>query len=142
MPLTATQGYKAAVEIEDPTDPGTYVDYSDWLSDGTLSFDQSMLDTTTFGSDGWEESIQGLKSGTFSTKSYNDDTYRTWMWNAVNAEAPIGVKFYPTGNDSGKKYWQLNVTITSAGDGGTVSEVAGGNVSAKLSGKPQLFEVT
>lgn len=136
MPGTATQAYKQVIELEDLDNAGSYIDYSSWFHDGTFTISRDPIDTTTFGNDGYTESIPGLKNGSLAISYFTDSTYRSFMLAALNRDTSFGVKIYPEGKVDGKDVWSFQGFLTGGGDGGAVAAAGGGQASIKMTGAP------
>lgn len=105
-------------------------DFSPHLKSATVTIDRAKLDKTHADSEGWEESMKGLRSGSIAV-TFNDDLADDGldekiytMWNADTAHAAAFRASDATIAATNPEY-QFNVNVTTFTMGGDVGALAG-----------------
>lgn len=107
------------------------VDHSASVSKAELKIEAEDQDATTFGSGGWKEVLQGLKSGTLSVTfkaDYSAGAADELLWTLFNAGTAVPFEIRPTSaavGTSNPKYTGNLVpkSIKSLGQVGDVAEI-------------------
>ena len=124
MSATAIHGSKQSIQIEDPDNPGTYIDVSDKLTDASPGYDKDNVNTTTF-TEGDKTNISGQRGAVFSVNGLMDQELRDLLWTIYLSDDPVSIIYGPEGDASGKEKQTADYHLTGFGDGGNVSGAVG-----------------
>jgi hypothetical protein len=106
-------------------------DLSDWTSKAELSIEVEEKDVTTYGSDGWKESLGGLKSGTLAIELKQDfaaSQLDEIMWPLLGSVVTFAVRPDQSAVGTSNPQYSGNILVKgwnpvtgSVGDNATVS---------------------
>lgn len=107
------------------------------LTSNDMSYEQALRDATTKDSNGYKESLEGLRSGSFNAEGYfaEDAAYGfDDLFAAYTGRTVLTVRY--STEVSGDKYYEGSCYLTSLSQSAGVEETATFSASFELTGAP------
>jgi hypothetical protein len=117
----AIHGKGQYVEIEDPDNPGTFIDISDKCFSASQPFSRANVPTNGFG-EGDIISIVGQRDSSFAFSAFMDDELRDILhkW-FLDSDDPCQINYGPEGNATSKPKLSSDFWVLGFSEGGDVS---------------------
>ncbi len=133
MSDTATAAVDSYVGIEDPTDPGTFIDVSEKATNARLAFGLAEAPSSTFGSRD-VTAVNTMRSQSFNVDFLNDEPLNELLYNCWQSPDPTRVRYGPQGDGAGKERYTADFNIGNFEIGGAVDGLNQGPASFTRTG--------